>query len=262
MLPLSRLGEEELIVQHPPSRFSSKAAKLVYGVDALGKIRHVSEVERGDACGCICPACDAPLTARKGPDNVHHFGHQASSSCATAPETALHKLAKEIVATKLLLALPEVRAEFNGEATVIYKAGPLSFDKAIQEARHLQNVVPDLYVERDGHRLLVEIYVTHACDEVKRAELKSRGIATVEIDLSDLPRNASRAEVEEAVLEKADRYWVFHPKIDAALTAMHTRHQAKLDAQRRRFEKEVAVCLKRYDVRSDGVGKPKGQAVQ
>jgi hypothetical protein len=236
-----------IVTQHVSPKYSSKEAKLVYGVDALGVMRHISEVERGDACGCKCPACDAPLTARKGPDNVHHFGHQASTSCSNAPETALHRLGKEIVATKLRLVLPEVRAEFNREADVLYKPGSVSFDKAIQEARHLQNVVPDLYVERDGHRLLVEIYVTHACDELKRAELKNRGIATVEIDLSRFPRNASRAEVEEAVLEKARRYWVSHPKIDAAVTAMHTRHQAKLDAQRLKFEKEVADCLKRYD---------------
>jgi len=236
------------VTQHVPPRYSSKDANLVCGVDTLAVMRHISEVERGDACGCTCPACNAPLTARKGQDNVHHFGHQASTSCSNAPETALHRLGKEIVATKLLLVLPEVRAEFNGEADILHKAGPVSFDKAIQEARHLQNVVPDLYVERDGHRLLVEIYVTHACDELKRAELKNRGIATVEIDLSRLPRNASRSEVEEAVFEKARRYWVFHPKIDAAITAMHTRHQSKLDAQRLKFEKEVADCLRRYDV--------------
>lgn len=247
MLVHGTLDREGLVTQHVPSRYSSKEAKLVYGVDALGVMRHISEVERGDACGCTCPACEAGLTARKGPDNVHHFGHQASSSCATAPETALHRLGKEIVATKLFLALPEVKAVFNGETTVIHKAGPLSFDKAIQEARHLQNVVPDLYVERDGHRLLVEIYVTHACDELKRAELKNRGIATVEIDLSRLPRNASRSEVENAVLEKAGRYWVYHPKIDAEVEAMRTRHLAKLDAQRLRFEREVADCLQGYN---------------
>jgi hypothetical protein len=137
------------VSHHVSQRFSSKDAKLVYGVDTLGNMRHISEVERGDACGCNCPACDAPLTARKGPENVHHFGHQVSSSCVTAPETALHRLAKEIVATKLILVLPEVKAEFNGETTVIHKVGRFSFDKAIQEARHLQNVVPDLYVERD-----------------------------------------------------------------------------------------------------------------
>ncbi|NEV76602.1 hypothetical protein DYI24_06050 [Rhodopseudomonas sp. BR0C11] len=236
------------MTQHAPPRYSSKEAKLVYGVDALGVMRHISEVQRGDACGCDCPACNAPLTARKGHDNVHHFGHQASTSCSTAPETALHRLGKEIVATKLHLVLPEVRAEFNGEATVIHEAGQRSFDKAIQEARHLQNLVPDLYVERAGRRLLVEIYVTHACDELKRAELKNRGIATVEIDLSRLPRNASRSEVEAAVLETARRYWVFHPKIDAEVAAMRTRHQSKLDAQRLKFEKEVADCLHRYDL--------------
>jgi hypothetical protein len=111
------------VSHHVPQRFSSKDAKLVYGVDPFGNMRHISEVERGDACGCICPACDAPLTARKGSENFHHFGHQVSSSCVTAPETALHRLGKEIVATKLILFLPEVKAEFNGETTVIHRPG-------------------------------------------------------------------------------------------------------------------------------------------
>ena len=244
---MPRFGDT-IVTQHAPPKYSSKEAKLVYGVDAVGVMRHISEVQRGDACGCTCPACNAPLTARKGHDNVHHFGHQASTSCSTAPETALHRLGKEIVATKLHLVLPEVRAEFNGEAIVIHKAGQRSFDNAIQEARHLQNVVPDLYVERAGRRLLVEIYVTHACDELKRAELKNRGIATVEIDLSGLPRNASRSEVEAAVLETATRYWVFHPKIDAEVAAMRARHQLRLDAERLKFEKEIADCLRQYDI--------------
>ncbi|MGY4225148.1 hypothetical protein ACVMIH_002509 [Bradyrhizobium sp. USDA 4503] len=189
-----------------------------------------------------------PLIARKGDDNVHHFGHQASYACANAPETALHKLAKEIVSTERRLVVPEVRAEFNGKAVILHRRRLVLFDNAVEEARHLKDLVPDLYVERDGHRLLVEIYVTHACDELKRIELKNQGIAAVEIDLSRLPRDASRSEVEEAVIEKARRIWLFHPKIDSELKAMRARHLAKEDARRRKFENEVADCLRRYDV--------------
>ncbi|KQW20716.1 hypothetical protein ASC80_10905 [Afipia sp. Root123D2] len=159
----------------------------------------------------------------------------------------MHKLAKEIVATKCRLNLPEVRAEFNGEVVVLHKAGLVRFDSAVVEAQHLKTIVPDLYAQRAGHRLLVEIYVTHACDELKRIELKNQGIAAIEIDLSRLLRNSSRSDVEEAVLEKAGRHWLFHPKIDAEVEAMRTRHQAKLDVQRLRFEKEVTDCLQRYD---------------
>ena len=39
---------------------------LVYAFNADGKLVHISEVEKGKACGCRCPACNEPLIARKG----------------------------------------------------------------------------------------------------------------------------------------------------------------------------------------------------
>lgn len=42
-----------------------------------GKYYDVSEVERGRACGCICPSCKQVLVAKKGdPEKMaHHFAH-------------------------------------------------------------------------------------------------------------------------------------------------------------------------------------------
>lgn len=218
------------MTRHVPQRYSSSSAKLVYGVDAAGRIRHISEVDRGFACGCVCPACAAPLNARKGDEKVHHFGHRGSFSCANAPETALHKLAKEIVSTKRRLFVPEVKAEYKSVTKVIHGGKIVCFDKAVEEARHLKDLVPDVHVERGGHHLLIEIYVTHACDELKRSGLRDSGIAAVEIDLSRFPRDASRSEVQDAVIEHAERRWLFHPKIDAAVDAMRAAHRAEEDA--------------------------------
>lgn len=228
-------------------KYSSNSAKLVYGVDDAGRIRHVSEVDRGFACGCVCPACAAPLNARKGDEKVHHFGHRGSFSCANAPETALHRLAKEIVTKERRLFVPEVKAEYRGVTKTIHRRKIVCFDKAVEEAKHLKDLVPDVHVERGGHQLLIEIYVTHACDELKRSGLRDNGIAAVEIDLSRFPRDASRSEVLDAVIEHAERTWLFHPKIDAALDAMRTAHRAKEDARQKKFEDEVETLLRRYD---------------
>ncbi|EGQ8312378.1 hypothetical protein DC897_RS22415 [Vibrio parahaemolyticus] len=42
-----------------------------------GKYYDVSEVERGRACGCICPSCKQVLVAKKGDSEkmAHHFAH-------------------------------------------------------------------------------------------------------------------------------------------------------------------------------------------
>jgi hypothetical protein len=229
------------------AKFSSRDADLVYGLDGSGHVRHISEVESGLACGCACPSCGKLLIARKGSARVHHFGHQASFSCAGAPETALHKLAKEIISEQRRLVVPEVTARYRDEIKVFHPRQTVQFDKTVEEARHLNDFIPDLYAEREGRRLLVEIYVTHACDELKRAELRKNGIATIEIDLSRCPRNASRSAVEEAVFEAAPRTWLFHPKIDAAVADMHARHMKAEDAQRRKFDQRVAASLSRYE---------------
>lgn len=45
------------------------------------KLVHVSEVERGLKCGCVCPACGEVLIARKGNKVVHHFAHKSTIEC-------------------------------------------------------------------------------------------------------------------------------------------------------------------------------------
>ncbi len=36
---------------------------------------HISQVQQGLACGCVCPQCKKPLVARSGSVLVHHFAH-------------------------------------------------------------------------------------------------------------------------------------------------------------------------------------------
>ena len=66
-----------------------------------GSRRHISQVANGLRCGCVCYGCGRALVAKNGGDqNRHHFAHQPdqlTANCATAGETALHILGKEII---------------------------------------------------------------------------------------------------------------------------------------------------------------------
>ena len=73
------------------------------------RVVHVSEVPRGVACACNCIGCGQPLLARKGAVRVAHFSHTSNSACQGAPETALHRAAKQIVAELGQIQLPEYR---------------------------------------------------------------------------------------------------------------------------------------------------------
>ena len=61
---------------------------------------HVDEVPNGNECGCICPHCKSALCAKNGGDGermIHHFAHLSGADCIGAVESALHKMAKEIM---------------------------------------------------------------------------------------------------------------------------------------------------------------------
>jgi hypothetical protein len=223
----------------PISEYSSSTADLVYAVNEIGKVVHVSKVVSGLACDCRCPACGMPVVAKKGTEVTHHFAHEATSSCHGAAETALHRLAKEIIEQELKLWLPDVTARYHKETSRLYPAGDVSFTRAQSEFRDLHEVVPDLFIERGDRKLLVEIWVTHPCDEAKRNELMQKGIATVEIDLSKFPRNASREEVAKAVLKEARRHWVYHPKIEAEIASMRAVDEAAKQREKEAFEKKL-----------------------
>jgi hypothetical protein len=228
------------------AEFGSSSADLVYGVKRNGKMAHISEVNSGLACECVCPACGDTLVAKKGDELTHHFAHDAGASCHNAPETALHRLAKEIVEEARKLWLPAAIAADGDISRVVHRAREISFTRTIRESRHLQSVVPDLFAELDGHLLLIEIYVTHRCDAAKIAELREKGIATVEIDLSKMARTASREEVKQAVLVDAERQWVYHPKIDAEVAAMRDAAEKRRQAAREKFDAEIDAALADY----------------
>lgn len=196
------------------SRFASGKAQLAYALGEDGLIVHISEAARGAACRCRCPACGEPLVARKG-SVAHHFAHRPDSSCnaATAAETALHRLAKEIVADKRRLRVPAVEVEGQGIRKRRAASKEIRFESAAVEHR-LEGVVADVMVTLGDRRLLVEILVTHESDEEKVSRIGALGISAIEIDLSNVPRDASRREVEAAVLKTARRRWLFNPLLE------------------------------------------------
>ena len=72
------------------------AYRLTYALNATGQLVDVDKVPVGNRCGCFCPACKEPLTAKnQGIKRMHHFAHQSGTECDYAVESMLHILAKE-----------------------------------------------------------------------------------------------------------------------------------------------------------------------
>lgn len=191
-----------------------------------------SEVAKGKACGCVCPGCLAPLTAkaqhsrRKRP----HFAHLTDTGCNTGRETGVHLRAKQLIADRRQLLLPawpgnpattpnpprarDSDGQWHSGRRVDLPAHTANLDK-VELERSFGLYTPDIAATDQAGTLLIEIRVTHAVDDRKAELVDAGGYRMVEIDLSGLDRNTPHDPVafEQAVLcDPANRQWIANPQ--------------------------------------------------
>jgi hypothetical protein len=218
---------------------------LPYGLSPDGRLMHVAEVPSGLACWCRCPRCGVPLVARKGAVVAPHFAHAGGGRACdpgAAWETALHRLAKQVIQEARELLLPEAVAEVELGGSdgvlreVVAPATLFRYDGAETEVG-LGGLRPDAVLRRVGatpeaeRSLLVEFAVTHFCSAEKTAELRRRGLACVEVDLSGVPRLATRDEHVRAILHEAPRRWLSNARIEQAEAQLRAAAQARAEAE-------------------------------
>src|SRR5690348_9510442 len=91
------------------------------------------QVPRGKLCGCVCPACQAPLVARQGNQIAWHFAHESLSDCRGAVETAIHRFAKQVILDSRTIRLPESFVTVGGHSERILWPYNYSYSGAEQE---------------------------------------------------------------------------------------------------------------------------------
>lgn len=181
-----------------------------------GRPVFVSDVALGLDCGCSCPECGEPLIARNrdfaGRRRVRHFQHARASSCPGGFETAIHRMAKEVLATSNAVLLPRWAS-----GDVVIEPEPLAVVSVRLEVPLLDGAArPDALLrgmaeEIEFDVLCVEVRVHHAVDEPKRDLLATNGLDTMEIDLSGLTDEAVADPVTfryEVLDNPANRHWI------------------------------------------------------
>ncbi|WP_052331305.1 competence protein CoiA family protein [Lewinella cohaerens] len=176
---------------------------------------HVSEVPRGRACACECPACNASLVAKKGQQNQHHFAHQKGHLCSLALETSLHRLGKAIIVEKKSLYTPLLEAY----RSKLLRKGRLETYQKAQEETRLRNTQVDVLLQNGNSKLGVEIKVTHPTGKQKIRRLAQLNLPTVEIDMLRIyeqhllhyPQGDLKQLVHTLLYGTQNRVWLFHP---------------------------------------------------
>ncbi len=237
-----------VLVDHRP--FAGFGVDLAYGLRSDGEHVHVSQVQSGLACACICPACETPLIARKGKIKIAHFAHAASGGgCGRAAETNAHVWAKEVLAREKRIYVPVVRGQIGKRSFDLHEGGELHFVDA-HLVKALGDIVPDVILTMaDGRRLLVEVLVTHECGPAKIAHLCADELPTIEVDLSRWRTSQDREAIEMALLSSAPRKWLFNRKIEIAATMLRQQIDAEaIERHRRKEEADAKEAKIRQDV--------------
>ncbi|MNK05366.1 hypothetical protein D3C87_232460 [compost metagenome] len=195
---------------------SKKHPKTTDFKDALrdGIPVHISDVENGINCNCVCPSCEQPLIAYNNQNNkkAHHFQHQSLSSCSNYYETMIHYWAKEIINEHRKISVPnhifelsdyarnyfyhERREKYPKEKTL---AKEVEFDNILVE-KYQNGIKPDLICFVKNKQIHIEIAVTHFIDEVKANKINDLNVTSLEIDLSSIDRSMQKEELRNILL--------------------------------------------------------------
>lgn len=206
---------------------STRNHPIAFGLDRDGRMRSVHEVAQGLPCACICPCCKAPLIARKGPVRAHHFAHAPGvTPCLGGPETALHQMAKQIVADAATIALPAmtVREPRHVEPDQSKACEEVACPAETMEIRHAQveatedRFRPDVVISDGEKELWLEIRVAHRVMEYKHEALRRQGRGCLEIDIRDCATEDIDVDrLRRILLEEIRRkVWLAHPAEAAA----------------------------------------------
>ena len=171
--------------------------KLPFGVRE-NVLHHISVVENGKGCQCICPKCGGALIARQGPDNADHFAHVDIRDCEGAAEHALRAKLIELIEETRTLTLPVSTGFIYGEEHVVVEEQTVQVDsvEAIDSPSPLQPrfVVHVRNPQGDEEKITVAINLGKKdITEVDRTK------AFVEIKLSELDKDVSVERLRSVV---------------------------------------------------------------
>lgn len=225
-------------------------AELIYGLKD-DKLIHINDAQQGRECNCICPNCGANLVAKKGKINEHHFAHESKECDITiAQETVLHLMAKDIFSEAKTIKLPKVILEdkfafldknkyksitddiYLQKKVEKYKDSTKVIDSVILE-KYIDNIKPDILIEINGKKLIVEIAVTHFIDNKKKEKIINMGIPTIEIDLSSYKNKINSLTKDDLsqILIKDDKYkkWIYYDNYVEDINTVVTKNNKTID---------------------------------
>lgn len=188
--------------------------KLPYG-KKNDELVHVKVVERGDACGCVCPKCEGALRAAKGEHNIEHFRHVDASECEGAAEFALREKLIELFVQEGQITLPESRERIDGKDELLVPREAIEIE-SVEVTSGGNEFSPHFLIKtksaNDGEKTIRAVINLGSADP----EIEKTSEPIVEIDLSTLGDDYSVERLLRAVVRDTGCIrWSSRPRADA-----------------------------------------------
>ena len=223
---------------------------LIYGISNTNqKIISIEEIPdnlTGLLCNCVCASCGRDLQACSLNGKVKRYfrhnvetrnGSSRNVNCSPtiANETALHKMAKQIIAEENKIFAPcktisiqEARTNYvpielinkiNKNDYFRYHKARLVEAQSVELEKWIADFKPDAVIKTTRGELLVEIRVSHKVDEDKKEKAQKYGAAMLEIDLRKfVDKPVSREQLRDIITKDAtQKTWIHYPLTDEAL---------------------------------------------
>lgn len=239
------------MVKDPVSRSHRVGTKalLPFAEGSDGQIVHVSSVANGKKCGCICPECRGRLIAyHPRGKKIAYFGHESVANCdpPRALETALHKLAKQLIDSRKEILLPPVFAKIDNKEILISNGGIFRPHSVALEEQAL-GMRPDIIARREQRILFIEIAVRHKVGADKLKRIRDLQQPTVEIDLSKWRHEHDEEKLSRAILHDAPRMWLFNSAAAEKEAEEASKKEAYARKQHDRMVKHADFIIQEYN---------------
>ena len=196
----------------------------------------VGSVPRGNKCGCICPSCKTPLTARQGEQNEWHFAHQSRGvhketkrECEYSFVVSVRLMIRQLAGDGLKILVPELVDHIDAYSEVSYQHKREDFCVAKKSLIELDSpkvgaVFSGVEVDVIGFvkKFQFVIYITykgrHIPMELLKPDTEQAGIIEINLE-SLLPAFQQEKKgqyinvLKEFIEEKLNgKSWVYHPR--------------------------------------------------
>jgi|GEM_PF-4829457 len=216
-----------------------------------GEYVSVDHVESGEQCGCICPGCNAPLTARKGQIKQHHFGHMPRSinpdqPCPITFTRSLLWMCDAIIKRSHQLALPGLiyAIDTPGGRQTITATKESSVSYTYKRGNWIDNDSSvEVVIEVGGIPISLILSLGKSCPPTTPDNAR----AIVYLNLSDAALAIRKAKfgydeiLNTALIQSVkDKTWISHPRLYKYVKARYEEIETQLvrELDRKEVEKK------------------------